>query len=268
MVPSFMLHHDLPELFESAIRDPDRTVVPALDRGSVEQLQSRLLNYRISAGQLDRFRDVLSAYQGTHPFHNFTKGMAPLEDRSRRFIETFQALDPVVLSGFEWIPTEVVGQSFLLHQIRKMIGLALRVARKSPSTAAEAAVTTTAMDDLEHALSSPDSVHVPTAPAQGLFLDMSLYGGYNHRKGLNQGQHRLPDIAWGRDEGTPAHERYRSFRDRVVQHIGKQEREEANFLQYLFREFAGRVAPAASAPAGPNPSSDTDRKVDGDSPGQ
>ena len=31
--------------------------------------------------------------------------------------------------GLEWIPTQVVGQSFLLHQIRKMTSLAIDVAR-------------------------------------------------------------------------------------------------------------------------------------------
>jgi tRNA pseudouridine38-40 synthase len=227
LVPSFMLHSDLQELFRSVAADPESKV---LSRESIEGLQSQLVNYRVSPRQLDALRSTLATYHGTHTFHNFTKGMSPLEDRSKRFIENFVAGDPILLSGFEWIPTTVVGQSFLLHQIRKMIGLALLVA-------SEASRSRTA-DELKHALTSADSVRVPTAPAQGLFLHMSVYETYNHRKNMSQ-NHEIQDIPWGRESETPAQERYMAFRDRLLDHIGKQELEEANFLQYLYKQYCG-----------------------------
>jgi tRNA pseudouridine(38-40) synthase len=276
LVPSFLLHDDLASLFESSVQEPDLTV-PTLRADSVEHLQSRLGSYRASPRQLERLRVALGEYQGTHTFHNFTKGMAPLEDRSRRFIESFQAHDPILLSNVEWIPTTVIGQSFLLHQIRKMIGMAVRVARggAAASSSSNVRAKTTTIDDLRSALSSPDSLRVPTAPAQGLFLDMSMYDGYNHRRGLmkqDQEMHLL-DIAWGRedDEESPACERYRSFRDRIVQHIGREEKEAAHFLQYLFREH--RTADSHEAvgtglshgEAGPSSDSD-EGDDDGNSP--
>jgi tRNA pseudouridine38-40 synthase len=228
LVPSFMLHCNLSELFGSAAPDPESDT-PLLSRESVEELQSQLANYRASPRQLDALRSALSTYHGTHSFHNFTKGMTPLEDRSKRFIESFEAGEPILLSGFEWIPTTVVGQSFLLHQIRKMIGLALLVASEASRSRT--------LDELKHALSKADSVRVPTAPAQGLFLDMSVYETYNHRKNKSQNS-EVQDIPWGREGESPALKRYQAFRDRLLDHVGKQELEEANFLQYLYRQYS------------------------------
>jgi tRNA pseudouridine(38-40) synthase len=68
----------------------------------------------------------------------------------------------------EWIPTRVVGQSFLLHQIHKMVSLAVDVARGLATRVT-----------LEHALESEEKVHVSLAPAQGMFLDMSIFDSYN-----------------------------------------------------------------------------------------
>lgn len=227
LVPSFMLHSDLQELFRSVSKGPE-SAAPALSRESIEALHSQLVNYRVSPRQLDALRSTLSTYHGTHTFHNFTKGMTRLEDRSKRFIESFVAGDPILLSGFEWIPTTVVGQSFLLHQIRKMIGMALLVASEASSARTA--------DELKHALTSADSVRVPTAPAQGLFLHMSVYETYNHRKNMSQNQ-EIQDIPWGRDSESPTQERYMAFRDRLLHHIGKQELEGANFIQYLYRQY-------------------------------
>jgi tRNA pseudouridine38-40 synthase len=228
LVPSFMLHGNLSELFGSAAPDPESDT-PLLSRERVLELQSQLVTYRASPRQLDALRIALSTYHGTHSFHNFTKRMTTLEDRSKRFIESFEAGDPILLSGLEWIPTTVVGQSFLLHQIRKMIGLALLVASEASSSRT--------VDELKHALSCADSVRVPTAPAQGLFLDMSVYETYNHRKNMSQNS-EVQDILWGREGESPAQERYLAFRDRLLDHVGKQELEEANFLQYLFKQYS------------------------------
>ena len=66
----------------------------------------------------------------------------------------------------------VVGQSFILHQIRKMVGLAVAVMRGvAPPTAVPIA-----LDPLRN-------FNVPTAPELGLFLDECIFAGYNTRWG-------------------------------------------------------------------------------------
>jgi len=45
--------------------------------------------------------------------------------RCNRYIMSFQADRPFEVNGSEWIRLRVIGQSFLLHHIRKMIGISL-----------------------------------------------------------------------------------------------------------------------------------------------
>lgn len=54
-----------------------------------------------------------------------------------QYIISFETEDPIILKGqIEWIPTCVVGQSFLLHQICKMISLGAVVAHGELATRA------------------------------------------------------------------------------------------------------------------------------------
>ena len=74
----------------------------------------------------------------------------------------------------QWIPLQVVGQSFLLNQIRKMVSAAVDYAR--------GAVTE---EDIQKSLTKECKMKVNVAPAQGLFLDRSYYDIYNRQKGKN-----------------------------------------------------------------------------------
>ena len=64
----------------------------------------------------------------------------------------------------------VFGQSFMLHQIRKMVGTALAVYRGAAPA-----------DAIPLALSTGRSVTTPTAPELGLFLDECIFESYNDR---------------------------------------------------------------------------------------
>jgi hypothetical protein len=69
------------------------------------------------------------------------------------------------------------------------------------------------------------------APAQGLFLDMSFFEGYNRRK-TNA---HLENLDWITDESTPAVQRWKDFRENVVmKHVGTEEAEQGNFIKYLY----------------------------------
>ena len=61
-------------------------------------------------------------YIGSHYYHNFTSSKLPMEPSSRRFISEFSAGQPFERLGLEWSVVRVRGQSFMLHQIRKVGG--------------------------------------------------------------------------------------------------------------------------------------------------
>lgn len=282
LIPSFLLQ-DLDSVFESVIRDkkedPDTTTQPTtvdrdLSAQEIQTIQSQVRGCRVTTDQFNRLRAVLHEYQGTHPFHNFTSKMKAHDARAKRYIESFDTHEPILFpsnddgntsgNAWEWIPTTVVGQSFLLHQIRKMIGLAVCATRETVSSSSSTTTTSTTttssggLHRLKDALSTHNTILTPRAPAQGLFLDMSYYDGYNRRKSTNQD---LDDIRWD-DETNPAHARHRDFRNRVVQHIAREEEVEGNFLQYMYHEYVHR---SKYPEGGQQPQADAAESSDSDS---
>ncbi|CAI5722032.1 unnamed protein product [Hyaloperonospora brassicae] len=79
--------------------------------------------------------------------------------------------------GEPYLRVHVVGQAFLLNQIRCMIGGALAVATKGMSRVA-----------FDAALLTPRIVRVPIAPAEGLVLLSSSFGGKRHTVSLHADQ--------------------------------------------------------------------------------
>lgn len=77
----------------------------------------------------ERFNRILKLYVGTHNFHNFTTRTKAEDPAAQRFIISFEANTTVTVEGIEFVKCEVVGQSFMLHQIRKMIGVAVAIMR-------------------------------------------------------------------------------------------------------------------------------------------
>lgn len=114
---------------------------------------------------------VLSQFVGTHSFHNFTPRARFGDGNVKRYILSFQALpDVCVVQDRRIIILEVVGQSFLLNQIRRMVGAALGVHRGVLPP-----------EHIVTALQSPGHVATPLAPELGLYLAESIFGAYNKR---------------------------------------------------------------------------------------
>ena len=229
MIPSFLFYPDYRGLLEAqgiplkgrSNRDTGSTREPWLKREEVQQLQAILKAYRSTQEQRTLLQSTLSKYEGTHSFHNFTKGLKPGQASANRYILSFQARDPVIIDGVEWIPTQVLGQSFLLHQIRKMVSMAIDIVRGAAN-----------LETMDLALDMKQMVRVNVAPAQGLFLEMSYFENYNRRK---QKQNKeLPDINWTKDGAVKV--RWEAFRSRIWEHIVQEEEEQGNFVQYMYMQ--------------------------------
>lgn len=128
------------------------------------------------------FGRLLNNYVGTHNFHSYTKGHSWGEPQSKRHIlkwsvETFE------LRGETYVKCEVLGQSFLYHQIRKMIGMALAISRGiAPENC------------LCVALRSRVKFNVPLAPEFPLYLEECVFNSYNKRHGHVHGQELSRDL--------------------------------------------------------------------------
>lgn len=132
-----------------------------------EEEKKELLQYRIDDETLNRVTEVFRKYVGNHRFHNFTIGVAPTEDKARRIILDVWLEKPFLKDGMEWVRVKFHGQSFMLHQIRKMVGMVIMAVRLgAPPAIVDAAF-------------GPAKLNIPKAPALGLLLDKAIFTLYN-----------------------------------------------------------------------------------------
>ena len=124
-------------------------------------------SYRISSSRLQHFREVMKQYEGTHNFHNFTVGKPFKDTSANRFMIKTIVSDPFVIEGTEWISIKIHGQSFMLHQIRKMIAMAALVVRLSLPCG------------IINNFFQSTKINIPKAPALGLLLENPVFDGYN-----------------------------------------------------------------------------------------
>ncbi|GFY95816.1 pseudouridine synthase family protein [Actinidia rufa] len=120
----------------------------------------------------DRFNRILKRYEGTHNFHNFTTRTKAEDPSANGVIISFDANTIVNVQEIEFVKCEVVGQSFMLHQIRKMVGVGVDVAIMR-NCAPELLIETALQQDV--------NINVPTAPEVGLYLDECLFASYNQK---------------------------------------------------------------------------------------
>ena len=138
-------------------------------------------SYRIKAAEIQRVNEILKLMHGTHNFHNFTSGKGADEASAQRYILEFKAEQPFVKKGHEFIVLSVKGQSFMLHQIRKMIGLCIAICRGFCG------------EDVIERSWAKSKMDIPKAPGLGLILDVVHFDNYNKRYG-SDGVHEI--IAW------------------------------------------------------------------------
>ena len=165
--------------------------------------KNALVHHRVTAGQMERLREGLKFFEGTHSFHNYTRCVGAEDASAARYILSFAPLDPILAPGdggdaqpeTQWVPVQVVGQSFLLNQIRKMVSAAVDYARGAVSG-----------ERIRESLPKRCRIKVNVVPDQGLFLDRSYFELYNKHKVKNAP--RLGDKAPDRNGGrSPSQQR-------------------------------------------------------------
>ena len=160
---------------------------------------------RAAPDAIARLRQFLRCYVGTRRYHNFTKNLKASDEQAKRFILEFEAGDPrIVKDSTEWLRLEVVGQSFLLHMIRKMVAVASEASR----TGRSAEDPTTLLDGL----TSDAAVNLQVAPGEGLYLAAPVFDNYNKYKAQPP---QKPKLEW--DATHAKHDVIERFRVEVIE---------------------------------------------------
>ncbi|XP_070845197.1 pseudouridylate synthase 1 homolog [Chaetodon trifascialis] len=141
--------------------------------------------FRLEPETLQRVNRLFALYKGTHNFHNFTSQKAPHDPSARRYITEMSCGEPFICSNTEFAVITVRGQSFMLHQIRKMIGLVIAVIKGY------------AKEEVMERSWGQEKVDVPKAPGLGLVLERVHFDRYNKRFG-GDGLHER--LEWDREE--------------------------------------------------------------------
>eukprot|EP00931_Biecheleriopsis_adriatica_P118540 TRINITY_DN93912_c0_g1_i1.p1 TRINITY_DN93912_c0_g1~~TRINITY_DN93912_c0_g1_i1.p1 ORF type:complete len:485 (+),score=102.26 TRINITY_DN93912_c0_g1_i1:2-1456(+) len=122
---------------------------------------ARLREVRISPAALKHFREALACFEGTHFFGNFANGnLAPQAQQNWRTVERIACEEPIVdQHGREWLTVSIRGNSFVTHQIRKMVATAAKVVQGEWP-----------MDFIHAALHRCMEVKTPRFPPHGLMF--------------------------------------------------------------------------------------------------
>jgi tRNA pseudouridine38-40 synthase len=126
--------------------------------------------YRIPPSRLKRVREALSLYEGTRNYHNYTVQKSFFDPSAKRVVKSFVVNpDPILINGTEWLSLKVHGQSFMMHQIRKMVGMVALMVRCGcdPKRIVESY--------------GPEKISIPKAPSLGLLLERPIFDSYNKR---------------------------------------------------------------------------------------
>lgn len=124
-----------------------------------------------------KLTDILKQYEGTHNFHNFTIRQPSTSPQATRFIIKFSCEGKITIAGKPWVKLVVIGQSFMLHQIRKMVGMAFAEYKGVAPPGS-----------LKLAMQARHRIIVPMAPDLGLFLDECYYEAYSEKWGNLHGR--------------------------------------------------------------------------------
>ncbi|XP_052102656.1 pseudouridylate synthase 1 homolog isoform X1 [Mytilus californianus] len=170
--------------------------------------------YRMTDDVVEHVNKMLARFIGTHRFHNYTSKIDAKEARAKRYIISFTCGKPFIRDGCEFCVITVRGQSFMLHHIRKMIGITIAIVRGNCG------------EDVIDKSWKPERVDIPKAPGQGLCLEQPHYDNYNKKYGTD-GIHAPLDWVEEQDEINKFKEEY------IYSDIMKTEKDEKIMMEWL-----------------------------------
>ncbi|KAE8383355.1 pseudouridine synthase [Aspergillus bertholletiae] len=127
-------------------------------------------SYRIPPARVARLQEALDKYLGTKNFYNYTIQKLFKDPSAKRHIKSFKVdPNPIIINGTEWLSLKVHGQSFMMHQIRKMVAMATLMVRCGcdPKRIVESY--------------GPTKIPIPKAPGLGLLLERPIFNGYSKK---------------------------------------------------------------------------------------
>ena len=136
--------------------------------------------HRIPPARLARIQPILDTFIGTRNFHNYTIQKSFQDPSAKRQIKSFELNpEPIVINGTEWLSFKIHGQSFMMHQIRKMIAMIALVIRCGcdPSRINETFGNV--------------RVNVPKVPGLGLLLERPVFDSYNSGRAEKFGREKI-----------------------------------------------------------------------------
>jgi tRNA pseudouridine38-40 synthase len=151
--------------------EASKSVLSPLDR-AVKEVKAAYIKakkaYRIHESRKERVQEALNEYLGTNNFHNYTILKNFNDPSSKRHIKSFKiGPKPIIIHDTEWLSLKVHGQSFMMHQIRKMVAMAALVVRcASP------------LELIKDTYTSAN-ISIPKAPSLGLLLEAPVFHNYN-----------------------------------------------------------------------------------------
>lgn len=126
--------------------------------------------YRIHPARVARVRSHLSRFLGPNKFHNYTIEKTFKDPSATRVIKAFNVdPTPIIINDTEWISLKVWGQSFMMHQIRKMVSMIALLVRCGCH---EGRIQDSYMSD---------RLSIPKAPSLGLLLECPIFEVYNEK---------------------------------------------------------------------------------------
>ncbi|KAF1991065.1 tRNA pseudouridine synthase A [Aulographum hederae CBS 113979] len=156
---------------EQKPQNPEKAALNA----AIKQLKAAYMSakraYRIPASRQRRVQQALEAYVGTYNYHNYTIKKSATDPSAKRHIKSFKAAaNPIIVGDTEWLSLKVHGQSFMMHQIRKMVGMAALVVRSGCP-----------IERIKESFGR-DALAIPKAPGLGLLLERPIFENYNKKQ--------------------------------------------------------------------------------------
>ncbi|KAL2005393.1 hypothetical protein VTN00DRAFT_2604 [Thermoascus crustaceus] len=173
--------------------------------------------YRIPDSRRNRLQEALNQYLGTRNFYNYTIQKTYRDPSAKRVIKSFNVNPtPIIINGTEWLSLKVHGQSFMMHQIRKMVAMAALVVRCGCP-----------IDRIPESY-GPTKIAIPKAPGLGLLLERPIFDSYN-KKAPEYGKDK---IDFGKYEKEIEEFKQREIYERIFR-----EEEETNSFASFFNHI-------------------------------